>query len=396
MDSQLGDTAWGTLPERVREDLRDVDRLRAVWAAQRQGHPLDVRGAARRELTRDRVREWGGGPELTELLLTGASASGEPMTGPHIAALAGRVAALPETEWTPGTRRALRPFRTALSTEHTLDLARAAVVPAHPVVRAAHTYAECVRILTEATGGPEATGEGGDGFDAPWALPWVLASRVLQRADLPPLLLDPGCPPPGPCTKQDPEERLAPLVSHMARLVTGALRGELGWARGDRPGAGAPVPPLTAVTRRRVLDYVRSRRDPVALILRALDPGASATVSSGDGGAATARGGPEPLDRALFTPGAAYWWTCLELVVGDTSLSLYVLVQDVGSPPSGVLAVTANARLVTPEGDRETLEMSRSDSVTVMPTDCVDDRWPQVRDLVDEAVSRSMNELTRL
>src|SRR5690606_26988340 len=162
------------------------------------------------------------------------------------------------------------------------------------------------------------------------------------------------------------------------RLVTGALRGELGRNPGARPAAGTPVPPLTAVTRRRVLDYVRSRRDPVALILRALDPGASATVSSGDGGAATARSGTEPLDRALFTPGAAHWWTCLELVVGDASLMLYVLVQDVGSPPSGVLAVTANASLVTPEGVRETLEMSRSDSVTVMPTDCVDDRWPQI------------------
>lgn len=391
MDSQLGDTAWETLPERVREDLRDVDRLRAVWANQRQDQPLDVRGAARRELTRDRVREWGGGPALTELLLTGASVSGEPMTGPHIAALAGRVAELPESD-----RYALRPLRAALSTEHTLDLARAAVIPAHPVVRAAHTYAECVRVLTEASG------EESDESASLWALPWVLASRVLQRADLPPLLLDPGVPPPDPCTKRDPEERIATLVSHVARLVTGALRGELGWSRRAEPAARTPVPPLTAVTRRRVLDYVRSRRDPVALILRALDPGASATVtsgdggSSGDGGLATGGRGVEPLDRALFTPGAAHWWTCLELVVGDASLALYVVVQDVGSPPSGVLAVTANARLVTPEGVREALEMSRTDSVTVMPTDCVDDRWPQVRDLVDEAVSRSMNELTRV
>lgn len=385
MDSQLGDTAWETLPERVREDLRDVDRLRAVWADQRQDHPLDVRGAARRELTLDRVREWGGGPVLTELLLAGSSVSGEPMTGPHIAALAGRVAELPA-----GERRALRPLRTALSTEHTLDLARAAVVPAHPVVRAAHTYAECVRVLTEASG------EEPGGSGPPWALPWVLASRTLQRAGFPPLLLDPRTPPPAPCTKRDPEERLAPLVSHMARLVTGALRGELGWSPGAEPAVRAPVPPLSAVTRRRVLDYVRSRRDPVALILRALDPAASATVSSGDGGAATGGRGTGPLDRTLFTPGAAHWWTCLELVVDDASLALYVVVQDVGSPPSGVLAVTATARLVTPEGVREALEMSGADSVTVMPTDCVDDRWPQVRELVDEAVSRSMNELTRV
>jgi hypothetical protein len=393
VESQLGDTVWETLPERVRVDLRDVDSLRAVWARQRQDQPLDVRGAARRELTRDRVREWGADPALADLLLTGSAVSGEPMTGPHIAELAGRVAELPaggSPEPAFGGPRgracavqALRPLRIALSSEHTRDLARAATVSAHPVVRAAHTYAECVRVLAEAAGEEPAGADPSGPHGAPGppgALPWVLASRVLQRADFPPLLLDPGAPPPDPCTKRDPGERLAALVTHFARLVTGALRGELGWSRTEVPPVQSPVPPLTAVTRRRVLEYVRSRSEPVALILRALAPGASATVTSGDG-----------VDGA----GTGRWWTCLELVVGEVSLALYVVVQDVGNPPSGVLAVTANARLVTPEGVRQTLEMSRSDSVTVMPSDCVDDRWPQVRDLVDEAVSRSMNELTR-
>ncbi|GAA1468769.1 hypothetical protein NE857_28210 [Nocardiopsis exhalans] len=394
MESQLGDTAWETLPERVRVDLRDVDSLRAVWARQRQDQTLDARGAARRELTRDRVREWGADPALTDLLLTGSAVSGEPMTAPHIAALAGRVAELPAGEIAEGVSvpRAPRPLRIVLSSAHADDLARAATIPAHPVVRAAHTYAECVRVLAEAAGeesaGAESSGAHGPhgSTGPPGALPWVLASRVLQRADFPPLLLDPGAPPPDPCTERDPGERLAILVAHFARLVTGALRGELGWSRTEGPPAQSPVPPLTAVTRRRVLEYVRSRREPVALILRALAPGASATVTSGDG-----------VDGADTGEGcSSRWWTCLELVVGEVSLALYVIVQDVGSPPCGVLAVTANARLVTPEGVRQTLEMSRSDSVTVMPTDCVDDRWPQVRDLVDEAVSRSMNELTRV
>ncbi|MFE1170211.1 hypothetical protein [Nocardiopsis sp. NPDC058789] len=377
MDSQIGDTAWETLPERVRADLRDVDLLRTVWARRRQDRPQQRHGAARRELTRDRVREWGGGADLTDLLLTGESVSGEPLTGPHVAALAGRVAELPEGE----ERRTgvpdgppLRPLRTALSTEHTLRLARAATVPAHPVVRAAHTYAECVRVAAEASG-EETHGDG-----AAWTLPWVLASRVLQRADLPPLLLDPGTPPPDPAGKHDPEEPLAPLVSHMARLVTGALRDELAWNPEEAVPSGRPVPPLTAVTRRRVLEHVRSRRGSVALLLSALDPTATATVTSGDGG----RGGD-----------TAHWWSCLELLVDGASLALYVVVRDVGSPPSGVLAVTAHARLTTPEGVRSALEMSRSDSVTVLPTDCVDDRWPQVRELVDEAVSRAVHELTR-
>ncbi|GHC76023.1 hypothetical protein GCM10007079_11920 [Nocardiopsis terrae] len=383
MDSQLGDTVRESLPGRVREDLRDVDRLREVWAEQRHNQPPDARGAARRALTHARVLEWGGDSALTDLLLTGADVSGDPMTGPRVAALAERVAELPEGY-------ALRPLRTTLPDEYTLELSRAAAAPAHPVVRAAHTYAECVRILAEASG------EEPDGAGPPWVLPWVLASHVLQRADLPPLLLDPRTPPPGTGSGQDPAERLAVLTAHFARLVTGALRGELGWHPGAVPTAGTPVPPLAAVTRRRILEYVRSRRGPVALILRALDPRASATVSSGDEGGPMGARGSRATDRLLFTPGAAHWWTCLELVAGEASLSLYVVVQDVGSPPSGVLAVTANARLVTSEGVRETLEMSGTDSVTVMPTDCVDDRWPQVRDLVDEAVSRSMNELTRV
>ncbi|GAB3732936.1 hypothetical protein [Nocardiopsis nanhaiensis] len=383
MDSQLGGAVWESFPGRVREDLRDVDRLRAVWAKQRQGQPLDVHGAARRALTHERVREWGGGAELTELLLADPSVS-EPLTAQHIAELAGASAELPEDY-------PLRPAVAPLSLEHAGVLARAAAIPAHPVVRAAHTYAECARLMAE----PDE--DEPNESDPPRALPWVLASRVLQRADFPPLLLDRRMPPPEPCSKQDPADQLATLVSHLARLVTGALRGELGWSAESGPGPSVPVPPLAAVTRRRVLEYVRSRRDPVALILRALDPEASATVSSGDdSGPVAGPPRPRPAEPALLTPGAAHWWTCLELVVGEASLCLYVVVQDVGSPPSGVLAVTADACLATPDGVRDALEMPRTDSVTVMPTDCVDDRWPQVRDLVDEAVSRSMNELTRV
>ena len=379
MDSQLGAPVGERLPDPVRTELTDVDRLRVIWAEHRQDRTRQARSAARRALTHDRIRTWGGGSELAELLSAEPTEIDPPLTEGHVLELANRTA-----ELSPGPKSP----RTPLRPEHARALLEVMNLPVHPVVRAARTYAECTRILDELDDGPPTTPEAGP----PRFLPWVLASQVLQRADHPPLSPDPHTPPPEPPSGRAPDEHFMELVSHFARLVTEALRAEIGWSSGTGPAADRPMPPLAVVTRRRVLDYVRSRSAPVALILRALDPHARATVTSGDG--ARDRGAIPP--RSLLTPGAAHWWIRLDLVVGEASLTLYVVIQDVGNPPSGVLAVTAKAHLTTPTGVRETLRMSGSDSVTVMPSDCVDDRWPQVRDLVDEAVSRSMNELTRV
>ena len=389
MDSQLGAPVGERLPDHVRTELTDVDRLRAVWAEHRRHQDPKERATARRALAHDRVLGWGGGPELTELLLA-EPAGAEPLsTEGSIAELATRVADLSFTAW------GLAP--TPLPAEHLRTLAEAVRLPVHPVVRAAHAYAECVRLS-------EVPGHGlteplvdaprnGTVRRPPPVLAWVLASRVLQRAGHPPLPLDPRTPPPEPPVDPGIDRHVAELVPHFARLVTEALRWEIGWRSGTDPLPATPVSPLAAVTRRRVLDHVRSRSASVALILRALDPGARTVVTSGEGhhdqASATSRPG-------LLTPGAAHWWTRLDLLMEEASLTLHVVVQNVGSPPSGVLAITADARLTTPTGAREALEMSGSDSVTVMPSDCVDDRWPQVRDLVDEAVSRAMNELTRV
>ncbi|NYH51719.1 hypothetical protein HNR06_001308 [Nocardiopsis arvandica] len=370
------------IPSLVREDLMDVDRLRAIWAQHRQSQPRDARAAARRELVRRRVRELGGGPATEELVVSVSvdGTSGQPVNAEFVAELAGRARDLPEDD----------PSRSPggpLDSARALRVAEAASVPAHPVVRAAYTYTECVAVLTELD--PD------EGANAHlWVLPWVLASLVLRRADFPPLLPDPVSPPPQ--TAREPDERLAGVVRHFARLVTGTLLDELSWTPEPVPEPRSPVSPLAAVTRRRVLDYVRSRRDSVALILRALDPGARTSVYSGGSDDTEPGSAADTVARTLLTPGAAHWWTALELVVDEVSLCLFVVVQEVGRPRTGVLAVTADARLTTPDGVRDALGMSGTDSVTVMPTDCVDDRWPQVRDLVDEAVSRAMNELTRV
>ncbi|WP_150252013.1 hypothetical protein [Nocardiopsis deserti] len=369
------------IPALVREDLMDVDRLRAIWAQHRQSQPREARAAARRELTVRRVRALGGGPALEELVVSAAAdgASGRQFTAAFVSELAERARNLPED---CPARSPLRP----VDSEQALRLARAASVPAHPVVRAAQIYAEGVAVLAELD--PERP----EGTHA-WALPWLLASLVLRRADFPPLLPDPLAP---PWSGRDADERLAGMVRHFARLVTGTLLDELSWTPEHVPEPRSPVSPLAAVTRRRVLDYVRSRRESLAMILRALDPAARTSVYSGGSDDSEPGTASEVVARNLLTPGAAHWWTALELTVGGASLSLFVVVQEVGRPRTGVLAVTADARLTTAEGVRDALGMSGTDSVTVMPTDCVDDRWPQVRDLVDEAVSRAMNELTRI
>ncbi|MFI6574425.1 hypothetical protein ACIBFB_01390 [Nocardiopsis sp. NPDC050513] len=394
MDTLSSGATLNRLPVHVRDELTDVDRLHAIWTRYRHGQPQEERTAALRALIRRRVRDWGGGPALEELVVSTSEdgMSGQPVTVDYVEDLGRRAAALPADcrHRSPGP----------LGTAGAGRLAGAAAVHAHPVVRAAHVYAECVEVLrglraAESDGPGAGTGGAPSDDDPPWALPWILTSLVLQRADHPPLLPDPRCFPP-PSEERDPAARFAELVHHFARLVTSALRDELCWAPASVPPPRAHISPLASVTCRRVQDYVRSRRGSLALILQALDPGATTTVRTGGSDDAPEDAAPAPAARTVLTPGAAHWWTSLELVVGDASLTLFVVVQEVGCPTTGVLAVTADARLTTPEGVRDALDMSGAESVTVMPSDCVDDRWPQIRDLVDEAVSRAMNVLTRV
>lgn len=385
MDTLRGGTSPESFPDYVRQDLMDVERLRAIWAEHRRSQPRHVRRAARAALAQRCAEELGGGAALAELVdsTTAEGLSGHPLTVGFVQELAHRCADLPDD-------CAARSPRRPLERAHAERLTAAAADPSHPVVRAAHTYGECVAVLTEL----ESADTEGPSGPRPWALPWVLASLVLQRADLPPLLLAAQTPPAAQAPESSPED----LVHHFARLVTHTLRVELSWAPQETAALrdAASPPPLAAATQRRVSQYVRSCRDSVALILRALDPHSRTSVHSGgtdDPAGEDSRA--TSAARSVLTPGGAHWWTSLELVTGEVSLSLFVVVQEIGRPSTGVLAVTVDAHLATADGVRDALVMPDSESVTVMPADCADDRWPQIRVLLDEAVSRSMDELTR-
>lgn len=374
MDTLRGDATPQTIEGHLRPDLDDLDRLRAVWAEHRG--PREERARARRELARRRAFDLGGGTELADLLETTAAEemSGPALTPDYVAELAGRAASLP-----PPAGRCPQ-----LDEAGVAGVARAATAPGHPVVRAVHTYVTCVDALTGV--GPDSTGD-----DPGWSLPWVLASLVLQRADFPPLVPDAGVP---ACTGSGGSRRVDLCARHLARLVATSLRTELSRLPSHAGPAPASAPPLAAATHRRALDYLRDRRGPLLQVLGSLDEGARAYVHAGSAPQAPREVGAPP-ERALLSPGAHHWWACLALAVGEASLVLYVIVQEVGPSSAGVLAVTADARLSTGEGVREAPLMSDVDGVTVMPNDSADERWPLVRDLVDEALSRSMDQLTR-
>ncbi|CAL9542731.1 hypothetical protein SUDANB121_04290 [Nocardiopsis dassonvillei] len=365
------------LPDRVRDELTDADRLRRIWSAHRQAQPREAREAARGSLMRSRIGEAGVGGALADLLAETLAdgMGGRPLTPGYTAELARLVHSLPDAG----------PFRAPeqpLGPDHAHLVAGPAAAPGHPLIRAAHTYSEALAVLTELDGGRE----------SPRLLPWLAAALVLRRADFPPL---PPLHPPAH-TGLHPDERLAATVSVLARAVTAALRDELSWTP---PGAPLPdrepVSPLAAVTRRRVMDHLRSHKESVGLILRGLDPGARTVLRSG-GSDTGGEDAASEAGRAVLTPGAAHWWTVLELLVEDATVSLMVVVQEIGHPRTGVLAVTVEGRLTTADGVRDLPRVSGAEGVTVMPTDCVDDRWPRIRDLVDEGVSLALGELTRV
>lgn len=369
MDALCGGVVQEALPDHVREGLRDVDRLREIWALHRG--PRSERESARQELARRRSRELGHGDAPAGLVAATSSEemSGSPITPTYVTELAQRTSE-------PQKSDTVHSPSPPLGVGHAERLAEAATLPTHPVVRAAHTYLTCVEVLRESDS-PTDT-------DSPtWVLPWLLASLVLQRAGFPPLL----SPPSGVGWERFPE-----TVRHFSRLMDEALRVELSWSSRNEDRRYATVPPLAAAVRRRILEHLRSRRDSVLPILRALDPEARTAVHTGGTAEATSKG---PTTRCLLTPDSAHWWSSLELALGTSSVALYVVVQEVGHTSTGVLAVTVDAQLTTSEGVRDALLMDRTDDVTVMPNDCVDDRWPQVHDLVDEALSRAMDQLTR-
>jgi Fic/DOC family len=101
------------------------------------------------------------------------------------------------------------------------------------------------------------------------------------------------------------------------------------------------------------------------------------------------------------------WWTRLHLSVLGQTMRYVVAVQKVGHGETGVLAVTAFAERLLPrsdpdEGDDEPrllpeqlLTLSSNDSVTLIHTDSVDERWQETADFVDRTLAAAVDEFGR-
>ncbi|WP_040272138.1 hypothetical protein [Streptomonospora alba] len=243
------------------------------------------------------------------------------------------------------------------------------------------------------------------------------------------------------------DDRLAPLVLLLADLETAALRSELSRLARVQTRPRGESGRLAAAVHRRIVEHLRLRSAPLHLVLRELDPSCRAVVSSSTAGPAfTTPGAPgapgedperaedegaepggaaaraeepsgEPATatrmrapvapstgersrgaarRALFAPGANEWHASLDVDLADGVLRLLVFVQEVGSPASGVLAVTADGWLTTDDGAEDVLAAGCADCVTLVPTDGADDRWPEVEAFADDVLARSIGYLTRV
>jgi hypothetical protein len=92
------------------------------------------------------------------------------------------------------------------------------------------------------------------------------------------------------------------------------------------------------------------------------------------------------------------WWTRLQLSVFDQTLRYLAAVQKVGRGETGVLAVTVYAELQNRDQDGQSwfepaLELAPEDSVTLLHSDSVDERWPEVEDLVNRTLAAAVSEL---
>jgi hypothetical protein len=98
------------------------------------------------------------------------------------------------------------------------------------------------------------------------------------------------------------------------------------------------------------------------------------------------------------------WWVRLHLVVRNHALRYVVAIQKVGRGETGVLAVSAFAEKVPPHsGDEEPRPLpsplftpTSGDSVTLIQSDDLAARWPEIAELVDRTLSAALDDFGKL
>jgi hypothetical protein len=97
------------------------------------------------------------------------------------------------------------------------------------------------------------------------------------------------------------------------------------------------------------------------------------------------------------------WWSRLHVHVLGSVLRYALVLQKVGRGETGLIAVTVFAerlvsQLESPSESEEPTPLIRlkaQDSITLVHSDLVDDRWPEVAALVERTLAASVDEFAR-
>ncbi|PSK97100.1 hypothetical protein CLV63_109103 [Murinocardiopsis flavida] len=408
-------------PADIRGRLVEVDRLREVWAARRRRRTDDERAEDQRRGFRRHIVELRAAAGLGAVpapaarravwsladLGPGDSALRERLRAEEdaLAAMAADCRAGQVLDAAYLTRLAASiPDFGAAGPRGVGDLAADTAVETHPLIRAAHLHVKCAEVLAAA--GPPAdvsdgSGDSGGAGGVPARLrplPWALGSLALIRSDYAPLIMDHRLAHRHAAALHlgDARLRLGAVVRLFTDLQTAALRADVSAsAAAHKPVQGGSTA-LAGAVHRAIGDRLRRAADSTALVLRTLDGSARASVRAGtaDDGDTRERS-DDAAERALFHRGPGCWWASLELAVSDAALRVLVAVQDVGSAVTGVLAVTADARLTTREGVGDALDLASTECVTLVPTDSAGERWPAIEVFVDDVLARAIERLTK-
>lgn len=407
------DTSPSQLPGDVRDRLVEVDRLRDVWAARRQRRTDRERADDQRRGFRRHIVELRAAAGLGAVPAPAARRAVWSLDdlGPHDAslrdrlsveedALAGMAAAcragqVLDAAYLTHLAASIPDFGTAAPADIT-GLTADAAVETHPLIRSAHLHVRCAAML-HAAEAPSGRAPGGVAAHLR-PLPWALASLALIRSNYAPLIMDHRLVHrhSAALSLVDGHRGLGAMVRLFTDLQTVALRADVSRAAaGHDPDSGGSTA-LAGAVHRRVEDRLRNGADSTVLVLRTLDGAARASVTAGNADdMATRERSNSAAERALFHRGPGCWWVSLDLAVSDAALRVLIAVQEVGNPATGLLAVTADARLTTKDGVGDALDLASTECVTLIPTDSVGERWAAVEAFVDDALSRAIEHLTK-
>jgi hypothetical protein len=160
----------------------------------------------------------------------------------------------------------------------------------------------------------------------------------------------------------------------------------------------------------KTIETLQNTAKEIDLVLKELDPGASAWVRFGEPPSEDSHFWRAQVVRAakqvdfFANLDDGYWWACMNVRVLHNFLRYVVVIQKVGRGETGVLAVTVFAESVIDTKEFETertlptplIELAPSDSVNLFHSDKPDDRWEDVHALIERTSAAATGSFLQL